>query len=100
LKGLGVEAKTRQLDQKIEQADEALRRLKEVTELTVPAIVTLNSNMGRLGSAPSPREDYALAQNFRQIMTSLGSETSSMRQALEPWVRIFCHDLATAIASP
>jgi hypothetical protein len=34
LKGLGIEAKTRKLDEKIEQADEALRRLRELTELT------------------------------------------------------------------
>jgi hypothetical protein len=99
-KGLGVEAKTRQLDQKIEQADEALRRLKEVAELTGATLVDLNSKMGRLGSAPSPREAYALAQKVRHIMASLGSETASMRQTLEPWIRIFCHDLATAIASP
>jgi hypothetical protein len=100
LKGWGVEAKTRQLDQKIEQADEALRRLKEVADLTGAALVDLSSKMGRIGSAPSPREAYALAQKVRHIMTSLGSETSSIRQTLEPWVRIFCHDLATAIASP
>jgi hypothetical protein len=100
LKGLGLEAKTRQLDQKIEQADEALRKLKEVTELLVPAILNLNSGMGRLGSAPSPRETYALAQKVRQIMICVGSEISSMRQALDPWVRMFCFDLATAIAAP
>lgn len=60
----------------------------------------LHSGAGRLGTAPGHRETYTLAQNFRDIMTALGSETSSIRQALEPWVRIFCHDLATAIASP
>jgi hypothetical protein len=100
LKGLGIEAKTRQLDQKIEQADEALRKLKEVMELLAPEIINLHSGAGRLGTAPGHRETYALAQNFRDVMTSLGSETSSIRQALEPWVHIFCYDLASAIASP
>jgi hypothetical protein len=100
LKGWGIEAKTRQLDQKIGQADEALRKLREVTELMVPAIVSMHSGMGRLGSAPRQRDTYAFAQNVRHIMTSLGSETSSIRQTLEPWVHIFYFDLVTAIASP
>lgn len=99
LKGLGVEAKTRQLDQKIVQADEALRRLREVAELTGAALVDLNSKMGRWDSVPSPRDAYALAQKVRGIMTSLGSETSVMQQTLEPWVRIFCCDLVRAIGS-
>jgi hypothetical protein len=100
LKGLGVEAKTRQLDQKIVQADEALRRLKEVAELAGAALIDLNSKMGRLGTAPSPREAYALAQRVRGIMTSLGSDAPAMQQTLGPWVRIFCHDLGSAIGSP
>src|SRR6266480_7887150 len=34
LKGLGIEARTRKLDERIERADEALRRLRELAELT------------------------------------------------------------------
>lgn len=100
LKGLGVEAKTRQLDQKIEQADDALKKLKELAELTGASLVDLNSKMGRWDSAPSPREAYALAQKVRSIMSAIGSEPSAMREALKPWVRITCHDIATAIAAP
>jgi hypothetical protein len=100
LKGWGIEAKTRQLDQKIAQADEALRKLKEVTELMAPAIISQHSGMGRFGTAPGHREIYTLAQNLRDMMASLGSETSSIRQALEPWVHIFCFDLATALLLP
>ena len=58
LKGLGIEAKTRQLDQKIEQADDALERLKELAELTGATFVDLSSKMGRWDSAPSSREAY------------------------------------------
>ena len=56
LKGLGVEAKTRQLDQKSEQAADALKRLKELPELTGAPLVDLNSKMGRWGSAPILRK--------------------------------------------
>lgn len=100
LKGLGIEAKTRQLDQKIEQADMALRRLKELAELTGATLVDMSSRMGRIGTAPSPREAYALAQRVRSIMEALGSERPALREALGPWLRITCHDLAIAITAP
>lgn len=100
LKGLGVEAKTRQLDQKIEQADEALKRLRELAELTGATLVDLSSKMGRWDSAPSPREAYALAQKVRATLVSLGSDPSTLRQALQPWARIACLDLGRAIIAP
>jgi hypothetical protein len=100
LKGLGVEAKTRQLDQKIEQATDALKRLKELAELTGASLVDLNSKIGRWSSGPSPREAYALAQKVRSTMMALGSEPSAIRDALKPWVRITCYDVASAIAAP
>lgn len=100
LKGLGIEAKTRQLDRKIEQADEALRRIKEVTELTGSALIDLNSKMGRWDSAPSPRAAYALAQRVKTILVTLGCEQPSVRQALAPWVETFCRDFASALARP
>jgi hypothetical protein len=55
---------------------------------------------GRWGSAPGPLEAYALAQRVRSTMTALGSEPSAMREALKPWVKITCHDVARAIAAP
>lgn len=100
LKGLGVEAKTRQLDEKIEQADDALRRLKELTELAGAALVDLNSKMGRWDSAPTPRDAYALAQKVRSIMSALGSDQTAIHAALKPWVRTMCGDIASAIVAP
>jgi hypothetical protein len=88
------------LDQKIEQAADALKRLKELAELTGASLVDLNSKMGRWGSAPSPREAHALAQKVRSTMSALGSEPSAMREALKPWVKISCHDVASAITAP
>lgn len=100
LKGLGMEAKTRQLDQKIEQADDALHRVRELTELTGATLVELTSKMGRWDSAPGPRDSFALAQKVRSIMSSLGSEPSNINAALRPWARILCHDLAIALVAP
>ena len=100
LKGLGVEAKTRQLDQKIHQADLALSRLKELAELTGASLVDLHSKMGRWDSAPTPHDAYELAQKVRSIMAGLGSEATQTQQALKPWVETACRDLANALVSP
>lgn len=99
LKGLGVEAKTRKLDEKIEQADEALRKLRQLTELTGAALINLNSKMGRWDSAPSQRESLALVDNVRSIMQGLGSEQSAINTALRPWARILCFDLTSVFVS-
>jgi flagellin-specific chaperone FliS len=100
LKGLGIEAKTRRLDEKIEQADHAIRRLRELTELTGASLIDVYSKMGRWGSTPGAREAYALAQKVRSIMSSLGSESSVVATSLRPWATILCHDLAVSLAKP
>jgi hypothetical protein len=100
VKGLGIEAKTRRLDEKIEQADQAIQRLRELAELTGAALIDLHSKMGRWDSAPGPREAYALAKKVRSIMDSLGSEPPAIAAALRPWASILCHDLAVALVKP
>lgn len=95
LKGLGMEAKTRALDEKIEQADEALRKIKELAELTGYALINFSSKIGRWDSAPSPRESFALAKRVRSIMHGLGSEQSEIALALRPWATMICGDIAT-----
>lgn len=94
LKGLGIEAKTKQLDQKIIQADEALRRLREMTEITGAALIDLNSKMGRWDSTPGPRESIALAGRVRQIMKNLGSSEEMIASVLRPWAKTLCFDMA------
>lgn len=100
VKGLGVEAKTRQLDRKIEQADEALRRIRELSELTGFYLVELSSNAGRLGVIPSARSLFKTAEQVRSTMKSLGSEPAAIALALRPWARAFCADLAFELTSP
>lgn len=100
LKGLGIEAKTRKLDEKIEQADEALRKLRRLAELTGGALIDMNSKMGRWGVVPRPRESLALAERVRTIMGALGSEPAAIAEALRPWARITCRDLVAAVTEP
>lgn len=99
LKGLGIEAKTRQLDEKIDQADEALIRLREMTELTCTALIDLNCKAGRFDAAPTPREFIALADKIRSLMQSVGSPEDTIRATLESWARLLCFDMALAKTS-
>lgn len=99
-KGLGIEAKTRQLDQKINQADDALRRLREMTELTGTALIDLNCKMGRWDSAPEPREFVALADRIRELMLSVGSSEETISTALAPWAKTLCLDITNAKIIP
>lgn len=98
LKGLGIEAKTRQLNSKISEADEALRRLREMTEITGAALIRLNSKIGRWDSAPTPRESIGLADRIRQIMKSQGSDDKAIATALRPWAKMLCFDMAQVLS--
>lgn len=95
-KGLGIEAKTRQLDQKISQADDALKRLREMTELTSSALIDLNCKMGRWDSSPEPRDFVALADRIRDVMQSVGIDAATISATLAPWAKTLCFDMARA----
>lgn len=56
LKGLGMEAKTRKLDETIDKAEVALSKLKELTELVGANLIKLSSSIGRFSGAPSIME--------------------------------------------
>ena len=100
LKGLGVEAKTKKLDRKIVQADEALRRLREMTEITGAALIDMHSKMGKWDSMPSPRESIALADRVRHIMRRLGSDQAVIEAVLRPWAKGLCRDMANELVRP
>lgn len=98
LKGLGIEAKTRKLNEKIEQADEALHRLRQLAELTSIELVDINSKMGRWDSAPSPRESLALVERVSSTLQALGSEPTAIATALQPWTNLI-QGLGTCVYS-
>lgn len=99
LKGLGIEAKTRALDRKIQQADDALLRVRQLAEFTGAALIDLYSRTGRWDSAPSAAEAHALSQSVRKTLTTLGSSNDAIRSALRPWVRATCWDIASTLST-
>ncbi|HET9106793.1 MAG TPA: hypothetical protein VFN79_06345 [Steroidobacteraceae bacterium] len=99
LKGLGIEAKTRQLDRKIEEADEALARLRGVAELMSTALIDLNCKVGRWDSASTPRESYELSRKVHSLLKALDTADSQIRATLAPAARTICRDLGFALTN-
>lgn len=92
LKGLGIEAKTRQLDDKLAEADDALRQIRELSELTGANLIFLHSKLGRW-DGPSAADSFAVAQEVKASLTELGSSDAKIRATLDPWVRVTCGDI-------
>lgn len=98
LKGPGIEAKTRRLEEKIAEADDAVRKVRHLAELSGAALIDLNSKVGRYDGAPRPRESYELASKVRGILSGLGADELQIRGVLRPWATVTCRDLARSLA--
>jgi hypothetical protein len=97
LQGLGMTARTKKLDEKLEQADEALSNLRALAELTGAALIEQNSKIGRWTAAPTPKAQYELAQSVRSTLDTLGSTQETIAATLRPWIRTTMNDLAYAL---
>ena len=97
VKGLGIEAKTRKLEGTIAEAEKALRRLRELAELSGTAVIALNMRSERF-IGPSSWDNYSFAQEMKALLQSFGSSDAAVRKALEPWVRVACADVLLGLA--
>lgn len=93
LKGLGVEATTRKLNEKIDEAETTLRKVRALGELVSASLMDLTSRMGRWDSAPSPRHTIEVAAAVRRNMMDLGSDRQVISAALRPWATMMCRDI-------
>jgi hypothetical protein len=100
LKGLGMEAKTKQLDRKLVEADQAIDQLRQLAETLGKESVAANSKLGRLDSAPTAEESYLHAQAIRSVLTNLGSKPETIREMLRPFVHMMLFDMTTALLHP
>ncbi len=88
LKGMGIEARTRRLDEAITQANATLEQIRELAELSGESVVSLNSRTGRWDSALAPRESYGIVQRVRSNLQNLGCSESSIKSIMAPWVQV------------
>lgn len=100
LKGLGVEAKTRQLERKIDEADEVLQKVRQLAELTCASLVALYSKVGRISSAPHPRELYQTLQKVKGNLTDMGADKVDVVLAIRPGIQVLLFELARSLIKP
>ena len=93
IKGAGVEVKTRQLEQKIEQADEVLAKLRDMTEAIAPVLVHVQANVGRVKAVPTAETSYQFSRTMRRVLEVVGAPPARIREALTPWAEVLAFDV-------
>lgn len=91
LKGLGLEAKTKALNQTIDEANQTLILLRQLAEITGKTLTSLVSKVGRSFTV---KETHELSQEIKKNLTELKSDQPSIERALQPWVQSMCGELA------
>lgn len=92
LKGLGLEAKTKALNQTIDEANQTLILLRELAEISGR---TLSSLVAKFGQPTfTVKESYELTQEIRKNLTSLKADKNSISRSLQPWVQGVSTELA------
>lgn len=92
LKGLGMEARTRTLDQKIDQAESALAKLNQLTILTGTQLLELRYFKNSPTTAVSA-EGYAGMAKIKQLLERAGATGEVLRGALTPWITAAAREL-------
>lgn len=94
LKGLGIEAKTRELNKTLIEAEVVIDRMKRVTEMTGGALVNLVVVQGRpFAKAMAAKEIYELSRSVKKILEDVGTEGEKIKDALAFWAFYACDDL-------
>jgi hypothetical protein len=96
IKGFGFEARTKRLDEKIEEADRLVEQLRIASQLFADISVQLMSRAGRW-AGPIPKADTQdLVSRIQALLTSLSVEKSEIDKSLAPFHRITLRDLSAS----
>ncbi|MEX3846248.1 hypothetical protein [Paraburkholderia sp. BR10882] len=96
IKGFGFEAKTKKLDEKIEEVDRLLAKLRLASQLFADISVHLMARAGRwAGPIPKP-ETQDLVTRIQALLESLDIKSVDIDKSLDPFHRITLRDLATS----
>ncbi|MGJ7499740.1 hypothetical protein ACSFBF_05205 [Variovorax sp. ZT5P49] len=97
LKGLGMEAKTRELKASIDQAEVLTDQLKELVNFVGTNLVVLTSSMGRWTDAPPIMDAYQLSRRVKSMLEKANSDEKTIREALMPWAKTVAFDAVSAM---
>ena len=87
LKGLGMEAKTRELEKTIDKAGTAVAQLRALAELVGGNMLELTGASGRWGQTPAIMDSYDASRKLKSILLDIGSDQTKIRAALLPWAK-------------
>jgi hypothetical protein len=93
LKGLGIEAKTRALNQTLDKAEVTLAQMKKLSEMVGTTVIEFNSSIGRTQRIPPLMETYRLSREVKELLKEMGSDQVTIQLALAPWARSASNDL-------
>lgn len=98
-KGLGIEAKMRQLDQRISEADDSLKHMRNLSLAMSHLTFETLSRIGRWSSAPSRITSLNIAKELKSHMEAIGLDSDEIESAMMPWHRINIFDMSFPVRS-
>jgi len=93
-KGLGIEAK---VDKKIKEADDTIKRLKEMAIPFSELLLTQTARSGRWVTTIKRRERYRLAKDIEKPLLSLGVTKEELEKIKKDWYKFDLFDLCFPI---
>lgn len=92
-KGFGLEAKTRELDKKINEANHVLDELKRLSHLSGSILLDTVCRGGRLDSHIGAKRSYQLMHEIGAQLRGVGVDEASVQASLEPWIKFTAFDI-------
>ena len=94
-KGLGIEAEL--LDKKIEETEELLAQLRNITSPIAEMLISTTARSGRLGSAMPRHQKYELLQKIEGELRNCGVSDSQLEKAKADWHYYNIFDMSSPI---
>lgn len=94
-KGLGIEAEL--LDKKIEETDNLLKQLRDITAPISGMLISSTARSGRWGSAMPRSQKYELMQRIERELRKCGVEEEQLEKAKKDWHFYNIFDLSSPI---
>ncbi|MDR7269665.1 hypothetical protein J2X20_002294 [Pelomonas saccharophila] len=100
LKGLGFEAKTREIKRQLSEAGELVDQLRELSVMAFANLIKQSALAGRWDSAPTFGEEYKFAMQAREKLGALEVDNLTIKGCLKPWVDMVLWDWASEAVNP
>lgn len=94
LKGFGVEARLRKLDERIIQADDSLQHMRILSKTMGQITFETLARIGRWSGPPSRAWQLEVAKSLKRHMEEIGIDPLAIEEAMEPWHMINLRDIA------